>query len=154
MVKAQRATKEMEEGFRQECEELEAECLRLSDWERRLGDRIQAVASRAAEKRAQLERESDVQREKMRRVIDRETVVAWREKAAIQKELEVEQKEQAARVIIDGERAVASTHIVAAHAAALLQQIIITLCSRAWRCDVTTRRLPAPAARRYDAPPR
>jgi hypothetical protein len=36
-------------------------------------------------------------------------------------------------------RAVASAHTVAAHAAVLLQQIIITLCSRARRCDVTTR---------------
>jgi hypothetical protein len=36
-------------------------------------------------------------------------------------------------------RAVASVHTVAAHAAALLQQIIITLCSRARRYDGTTR---------------
>jgi hypothetical protein len=42
---------------------------------------------------------------------------------------------------------VASAHTVAAHAADLLQQIIITLCSCARRCDVTIRRLPAPAAR-------
>jgi hypothetical protein len=39
--------------------------------------------------------------------------------------------------------AVASAHTVAVHAAALLQQIIITLCSRARRCDVTTRRPPS-----------
>jgi hypothetical protein len=37
-------------------------------------------------------------------------------------------------------RAVASAHTVAAQAVALLQQIIITLCSCAQRCDVTTRR--------------
>jgi hypothetical protein len=37
-------------------------------------------------------------------------------------------------------RAVASARTVTAHAAALLQQIIITLCSSARRCDVTTRR--------------
>jgi hypothetical protein len=49
--------------------------------------------------------------------------------------------------------AVASAHTVAAHAAALLQQIIITLCSRTRHCDVTIRRLPAPAAQRCDAPP-
>jgi hypothetical protein len=42
--------------------------------------------------------------------------------------------------------AVASAHTVAAHAAALLQQIIITLCSRARRCGVTICRLPAPTA--------
>jgi hypothetical protein len=37
-------------------------------------------------------------------------------------------------------RAVASAPTIAAHAAALLQQIIITLCSRTRRCDVTTHR--------------
>jgi hypothetical protein len=37
MVKAQQAIEEMEEGFRQEWEELEAEHLRLSNWERRPG---------------------------------------------------------------------------------------------------------------------
>jgi hypothetical protein len=37
-------------------------------------------------------------------------------------------------------RVAASARTVAAHTAALLQQIIITLCSRARRCDVTTRR--------------
>jgi hypothetical protein len=40
-------------------------------------------------------------------------------------------------------RAIASARTVAVHAAAFLQQIIITLCSRARRCDVTIRRLPA-----------
>jgi tetrahydromethanopterin S-methyltransferase subunit E len=39
--------------------------------------------------------------------------------------------------------AVASAHTIAAHAAALLQQIIITLCSCARRCDVTTRHPPS-----------
>jgi hypothetical protein len=78
MVKAQRATKEMEEGFWQEWEELEAERLRHSDWECHLRDHTQVVASRAAEERAQLERERDVQREKLRRVIDQEMVVARR----------------------------------------------------------------------------
>jgi hypothetical protein len=33
-------------------------------------------------------------------------------------------------------RSVTSVHTVAAHASALLQQTIITLCSRARRCDV------------------
>jgi hypothetical protein len=50
-------------------------------------------------------------------------------------------------------RAVASVHTVAAHASALLQQTIITPCSRARRCDVTTRRAPACRAQRCDAPP-
>jgi hypothetical protein len=43
--------------------------------------------------------------------------------------------------------AISPAYIVAAHTADLLQQIIITLCSCAQRCDVTIRRLPAPAAR-------
>jgi hypothetical protein len=49
MVKAQRAMEEVEVGFQQEWEELEAEHLRLSDWEHRLRDHIQVVASRATE---------------------------------------------------------------------------------------------------------
>jgi hypothetical protein len=65
------------------------------------------VASRAIEEWAQLERECDVQREKLRRVIDQEMAVAWREKAAILKDLEVEQKERAARHTIDNAKAVA-----------------------------------------------
>jgi hypothetical protein len=60
------------------------------------------VTSRAAEERAQLERERDVQREKMRRVIDREMTVARREKVVTQKEVEVELKERTARLTIDG----------------------------------------------------
>jgi hypothetical protein len=99
MVKAQRATEEMEEGFRQEWEELETECLRLSDWEHGLRDCYGGLP--AAKERAQLKQEHDVQREKLRRVIDREMVVARREKAAILKDLEVEQKERAAQHTID-----------------------------------------------------
>jgi hypothetical protein len=93
---------EMEAGLRQEWEQLEAEHLQLADWEHRLGDRIQAVSSRNAEERAQLEWERDVLREKMRRTIDREAAVAQREKAviqrekaAIQRDLELEEKVQA-----------------------------------------------------------
>jgi hypothetical protein len=52
MVKAQRVMEEMEAGLRQEWEELEAERHNLTDWEHRLGDRIQAVSSRNAEERA------------------------------------------------------------------------------------------------------
>jgi hypothetical protein len=75
LVKGQRVMEEAEAGFRREWEKLGVEHLRLSDWERHLGDRIQVVASRAAEERAQLEREREVQREKMRRVINREIAV-------------------------------------------------------------------------------
>jgi hypothetical protein len=70
-----------------------------------LRDRIQEVASRAAEERAQLELERDVQREKMSRAVDREMAVARREKAVILKDLEVEQKERAAHHTIDRAKA-------------------------------------------------
>jgi hypothetical protein len=65
------------------------------------------VASHAAEKRAQLEREREVQREKMHRVIDREMAVATRDKAAAQKEKEVELKERSARHTIDAAKTMA-----------------------------------------------
>jgi hypothetical protein len=39
---------------------VEAEGLRLSNWEHRLGERIETVTSRYAEEQAQLEREHDV----------------------------------------------------------------------------------------------
>lgn len=55
MAKARRVMEEMEEGLRQEWEELEAERLQLSDREHRLGERIEAVASRYAEEQDQLE---------------------------------------------------------------------------------------------------
>jgi hypothetical protein len=107
LVKAHRAMEEAEAGFRQEWEELEAERRRLSDWERRLGDRIQVVASHAAEERAQLKREREVQRKKMRRVIDREMAVARREKAATQKEAEVELEERSTHQSIDAAKTMA-----------------------------------------------
>jgi hypothetical protein len=58
------------------------------------------VASHAAEEPAQLERERDVQRKKMRRVINREMAVAWKEK-------EVDLKERTAHHKIDGAKATA-----------------------------------------------
>jgi hypothetical protein len=67
------------------------------------------VASRAAKEWAQLEREREVQREKMRRVIDREMAVAIGEKAMTRKEAEVEFKERSARLTIDTSKATAKT---------------------------------------------
>jgi hypothetical protein len=52
MVKGQRVMEEIEEGLRQEWEELEAERLRLSYWEHRLGERIEMITSRYAEEQA------------------------------------------------------------------------------------------------------
>jgi hypothetical protein len=94
LVKAHRAMEEAEAGFRQEWEELEAEHLRLSDWERHLGNRIQVV-------------EREVQHENIRRVIDREMAVARREKAAIQKVAEVELKERSAHQSVDAAKTMA-----------------------------------------------
>jgi acylphosphatase len=98
---------EAEAGFQQEWEELEAERLRLSGWERRLGDRIQVVASCATGEQAQLERERDVQRDKMHRVIDREIAVTHWEKTATQKEAKVELKKQFARHTINAAKTMA-----------------------------------------------
>jgi hypothetical protein len=107
LVKAQRLMEEAEVGFRREWEKLEAERLRLSNWERQLGNRIQVVSSRAAEERARLEQEREVLREKMGRVIDREISVISREKAVARKEKEVELKERAARHTINTAKAMA-----------------------------------------------
>jgi hypothetical protein len=107
LVKAHRAMEEAEAGFRQEWEELVAERLRLSNWECHLGDRIQVVASRAAEEWAQLERERKVQHKKMHRVIDREVAVVRREKAATQKEAAVELKEHFAHQSINAAKTIA-----------------------------------------------
>jgi hypothetical protein len=67
------------------------------------------VASRTAEERAQLERVREVQREKMRRVIDREMAVATREKAVTRKEMEVELKERSAHHTINTAKAMEKT---------------------------------------------
>jgi hypothetical protein len=65
------------------------------------------LASRAAKERAQLEREREVQREKIHRVIDREMGVVTREKAAARKEAEVELKERTARHTINAAKTMA-----------------------------------------------
>jgi hypothetical protein len=109
LVKAQRAMEEAEAGFWREWEKLEAERLRLSDWECHLGDRIQVVASRAAEEQAQLAQEREALHEKVCRTFDREVVVASQEKAMARKEKEVELKERAACHTIDTAKAMAKT---------------------------------------------
>jgi hypothetical protein len=53
-AKSQQTQEELEAGIRREWEKLEAECLRLSDWEHRLGDRIQTVSARYTRERAEL----------------------------------------------------------------------------------------------------
>jgi hypothetical protein len=54
LIKTQQALEEMEAGFRREREKLEAERLRLFDWEHCLGDRIKIVSSRYAGEHVQL----------------------------------------------------------------------------------------------------
>jgi hypothetical protein len=54
IAKCHQAQQELEAGMRREWEKLEAERHRLSDWEVRLGDRINSVSARYAEERAKL----------------------------------------------------------------------------------------------------
>jgi hypothetical protein len=54
LAKCQQAQEELETGIRREWERMESEHLRLSDWERRLGDRIMTISARYAGERAEL----------------------------------------------------------------------------------------------------
>jgi hypothetical protein len=96
---------EAEASFRREWEKLEAERLQLFDWESRLGDCIQVVASRVAEEWAQLTQEHEVVHKKMCRVVSQEIMVITREKVAARKEMEVELKEWSDRHKIDTAKA-------------------------------------------------
>jgi hypothetical protein len=94
-------------------EELEVERLRLSDWEHRLGDRIEMVTSRYAEEQAQLDRERDDLQEQPHRTLEREAAVARREKAAVQREkvaierkLMMEERSKAAHDMVEHTKAV------------------------------------------------
>jgi chromosome segregation ATPase len=91
MAKGQRVMEEIVVGLRQEWEELEAERLRLSNWERRLGDRIETVTSRHAEERAQLEQERDDLQEHLQQ----EAVTAQWERVAVRREAMVIERELA-----------------------------------------------------------
>jgi hypothetical protein len=112
MVKGQRVMEEIEEGLRQDWEELEAERLQLSDWEHRLGERIETVTSRYAEEQAQLEQEHDDMQEQMRRTLNREAAIARQEKAAaqwekvlIKRELMMEERSKATRDMVNHAKA-------------------------------------------------
>jgi hypothetical protein len=86
IIRAQRATEELEEGFRREWEELEAERFRLADWEHRLRERVATSSSRHAEERAQLEREREVLEAGLRETVDRAAAVALREQKVLIRE--------------------------------------------------------------------
>jgi hypothetical protein len=86
----------MEAGFRREWEKLEAERLRLSDWERRLGDRIKTVSARYAGECVQLVQERDDLQEQLQKVLEREAAAAQWERAAVQREVKAIEWELAA----------------------------------------------------------
>jgi hypothetical protein len=102
-TKCQQAQQELEAGIRREWEKLEAERLRLSDWEHRIGDRTKSVTARYADERAKLVLERELLEEQLQRARDREAAtVQWeraatgREALALERELAVELKVQAA----------------------------------------------------------
>jgi hypothetical protein len=72
IAKCQQAQQELEAGIRREWEKLEAERQWLSDWEVRLGDRINAVSARYAEERAKLVLGHELLREELEQARDRE----------------------------------------------------------------------------------
>jgi hypothetical protein len=92
IVKAQQASEELEEGFRRAWEKLEAERLRLADWEDRLGERIAAESSHHAAERARLEREREALGEDILKAAERERKVAQREALVLRKQIQAEEK--------------------------------------------------------------
>jgi hypothetical protein len=76
LAKSQQALEDLEAGIRQEWEELEAEHLRLSNWERHLGDRIKTVSSRYAGECAELAQEREDLQEQLQKSLDREVAAA------------------------------------------------------------------------------
>jgi hypothetical protein len=88
IAKCQQAQQELEAGMRREWEKLEAERQRLSDWEVRLGDRINTVSARYVEERAKLVLGRELLREELEQARDREAAALHREKAATRREAE------------------------------------------------------------------
>jgi hypothetical protein len=85
-AKSQQVQEELEADIRREWEKLEAERLRLSDWENRLGDRIKTVSARYAGERAKLVLEGELLQEQLQEALDREVAAAQRERAAARRE--------------------------------------------------------------------
>jgi hypothetical protein len=96
LARGQQALEEMEAGIRRKWEKLEAERLRLSSWERRLGDCIKTVSARYAGERAQLAQERDDLEEQLQKVLEREAAAAQRERAAVRREAKAVERELAA----------------------------------------------------------
>jgi hypothetical protein len=95
-AKCQQAQKELEAGIRREWEKLEAEHLRLSDWEHRLGDRIKSVSARYADERAKLVLERELLQEQLQQARNREAAAFQRERAATRREAQALEREIAA----------------------------------------------------------
>jgi hypothetical protein len=74
--------------MRREWEKLEAERQRLSDWEVRLGDRINTASARHAKERAKLVLERELLQEGLEEARGREAAALQREKAANRQEKE------------------------------------------------------------------
>ncbi|XP_025798686.1 stress response protein NST1-like [Panicum hallii] len=88
IAKCHQAQQELEAGMRREWEKLEAERHRLSDWEVRLGDRINSVSARYAEERAKLVHGRELLQEELEQARVREAAALQREKAARRRETE------------------------------------------------------------------
>ncbi|XP_025806610.1 uncharacterized protein LOC112885164 [Panicum hallii] len=76
------------EGASSQWEKLEAERHRLSDWEVRLGDRINSVSARYAEERAKLVQGRELLQEELEQARIREAAALQREKEAARREAE------------------------------------------------------------------
>jgi hypothetical protein len=88
IAKCHQAQKELEAGMRREWEKLEAERHRLSDWEARLGDRINSVSARYAKERAKLVQGRELLQEELEQARVREAAALQREKEARRRETE------------------------------------------------------------------
>jgi hypothetical protein len=88
IAKCHQAQQELEAGMRREWEKLEAERHRLSDWEVRLGDRINSVSARYAEERAKLVEGRELLQEELEQARLREAAALQREKEAARREAE------------------------------------------------------------------
>jgi hypothetical protein len=96
LAKCQQAQEELEAGICREWEKLDAEHFRLSNWERRLGDRIKSASARHAEERAKLVLERELLQEQLQEARDREAAAFQREKAAMRREAEALERQIAA----------------------------------------------------------
>jgi chromosome segregation ATPase len=96
IAKSQQVLQELEAGMRREWEKLEAEDLRLSDWEHRLGDRMKSVSARYARERTELVLEREILQKQLQDVRVREAAAVRREAEALRRQIAAEERMQAA----------------------------------------------------------